>query len=146
VRSSGEGRDNGGSGGRSGREGQTVLGALQSSNGSLKGVAGRVSRAGVVVSLLLTDQVLGGLVVSTKVQTSVRLKVKPRARIEEVSFRRGSHFERKDKVVLPRSCCITPQHPRKIGDEINKTLASQIVHPWSFDVATHIHGPVKRVL
>lgn len=87
VGSSREGRDDGGSGGRSGREGQTVLGALQSSNGGLKGVAGRVSRTGVVESLLLLDQ-KWVFVVSRRVQTNVQLGLKLKG---EKYLSRGSH-------------------------------------------------------
>jgi len=57
VRSSREGADDGGGGGRSRREGQSVLGALEGSNGGLESVARGVSAARVVESLLLAEAI-----------------------------------------------------------------------------------------
>lgn len=53
---SGQGADDGGSGGRSRGEGKTVLGTLQGSDGGLEGLAGGVSAAGVVKALFGTEK------------------------------------------------------------------------------------------
>lgn len=55
VGAGGQGADDGGGGGRSGGEGKTVLATLQGSDGGLEGLAGGVSRAGVVKALFERD-------------------------------------------------------------------------------------------